>query len=586
MRIRVLCFLVAAVTLCLIGATAGAIQLVYDNFDSYAVGAGVPTGWTGVFNTGTNGSVVELVPGSGDRQLKLHDDNGNNGYMGYARKTFPTVSATTGSGTGKVIFQADVAFAQNTAAWMVTLGNGDPGSAKYQAARVQFEGNIAWETGGGAGRLDWMKWYSGGANVFELFQDQSDPLNPSYVGGVDGSGVPTTWYTLRIVINVGTNPIEVDGVTVNPKCFRVYFGPKGGPLDNLDQYAASVTPGGLPFYVNSDGVQISSISSLAFMTSNKKVEPAGDMWIDNVSVTGDVSVTDCATIADAKNTPNGSVVRLTNKLVTAGTDQLTGGFFYIQDDTGGIRVRPMPAVAVHQGDKVTVSGALARNSEAGVYVKRVGEKEITGPTEVEITQGPFPLPKPTALNNKAIGGGNFGPMEADGYVAQPGAYGGDGDMGVPVGTRLQVPAPGVCNIGRYVRAFGRVVYSDRQRNPGTGGYFFFIDDGSGVLDGTHFVPAGETDYQKGIRVYCRNLGSRLDNIEGKYCLVTGIVGAIGAYDGAVRWASSDWQYCNVPVIRPVEEVYTDTNQNGVYDVGEPYIDSNGNGVWDGIIFVP
>lgn len=595
MRIRVYCFLVAAVALCLVGATAGAVQIVYDNFDADPVASGTPPGWTATWNTGTDGAIVELVSGSGDHQFRIHDLNGNNGYQCLATKTFAAVTETSGSGTGIVIAQADIAFSVNTAAFIVVLGDGATTGNKV-AARIQWEGKIAWETGGGTGRLSWYSYYNGSAAVTELLENPMNPGFPCYFGGVDGNGVPTTWYTFKIIANVGTTRQTVNGVTVDPKCFHFYFGPKGGALEDIDQYAsvAQSPDVGIPFYkYDTAGNQVRQLTTLQFASSAKKIEDEQYVWIDNVSVIGDISVTNCATVADAKNAPSGSVVRLANKIVTAGTDQLLGGFFYIQDETGGIRVRPYPVATVHQGDKVTVSGVLARNSEAGAYVKRVGEKEITGQvggigTQIDITQGPFPLPKPTALNNKAIGGGNFGPMEADGYVAQPGAYRGDGDISVPVGSRLQDPASGLCNIGRYVRAFGRVIYSDRQRNPGTGGYFFYIDDGSGVLDGTHFVPAGESDYQKGIRVYCKNLGNRLDDIEGKYCLVTGIVGAIGAYDSAIRWGAgaSSWQYCNVPVIRPVEEVYTDANQNGVYDIGEPYIDSNGNGVWDGIIFVP
>lgn len=184
--------------------------------------------------------------------------------------------------------------------------------------------------------------------------------------------------------------------------------------------------------------------------------------------------------------------------------------------------------------------------------------------------------------NKSIVGGDLGGMDADGFVAQPGAYLGDGDMAVLPATRLQVPDVGLNNVGRYVRVFGKVLYSDRQRG-GTGG-FFYIDDGSNVNDGSHFPfwvaddPAGGFPCQRGVRVYCRNSSTRFNDIEGKYAVITGIVGAIGASDAMIKTSNSNWAYCNVRVVRPVEETFTDTNANGIWDAADPFVDSNGNGV--------
>jgi len=582
MRIRVLLMAAAVIALCLVGIGANAVQLAYDNFDADATATGTPPGWGAVWNTGTDGAVVELVPGSGDHQARVHDLNGNNNNQCILTKTFAAVSATTGNGTGIVVAQGDLGFSVNTAAFLVVLSNNGTTGNKV-AARMQFEGKIAWETGGGPGRISW---YKSSAQPSVLLEDGVG--GPSYVGGVDGSGAPTTWYTFKIVANCGVAPQTVGGVTVNSKCFHFYFGPKGGALQDIDQYApnAPYPDEGAPFY-DASGVQVDQITTLQFASSAKKIEDESNVYIDNISVTGDATVANCANTAAAKSTPLGTIVQLTDKIVTAGTDQL-GAFFYIQDSLGGMRVRPYPFVAVHQGDKVSVSGTLQRASEGGSYVKRVGEKEIDGLTQVDVTPGPFPLPKAVAMSNKTVGGGDFGPIESDGFVAQPGVYGGDGDMGIPVTTRLQTPAAGLCNIGRLVRVCGRVLYSDPQ-NSGTGS-FFYIDDGSGVKDGSHFptwLPDDGTNTQIGIRINCRNAADpRLLNIQGKYAVVTGIVGAIGASESVIHTGNSSWAYCNVPVIRPIEEIYTDSNLNGVYDQGEPFVDSNGNGVWDGMMFLP
>ena len=584
MKVCVLYISIAALALCFMGSAASAVQLMYDNFDANAVGAGVPAGWAYVLNTGCSSAIVEVVPLSGDRQVKLNDLNAG-GWQGYINKLFAAVSPTSGGGTGIVTAQADIAFAVNTAAFIVSLGNGSPTAGATVAGRIQFEGKTAWETGGGPGRLSWFKYNSGSANVTELLSNPLDPLKPNYAGGLDSSTppVPTTWYTIKIVANVGSAPQVVDGVTVNVKCFHVYLGPRGGILEDIDQYAASATlpDNGLPFYKTATGVQISTISTFGFATSAKTGEDASDTYIDNVSVTGDVSVIPCATIAAAKKSAKGTIVQLNDKIVTAGTDQLAGAFFYIQDDTGGMRVRPFPAKVVYQGDKVSVSGLLERGAESGSYMKRVGEKEIGG-AQVTVTAGPFPVPKPVAMKNRSIVGGDFGGMDTDGFVVQPGGYLGDGNMADPPTARLQVPDVGVNNVGRYAKAFGKVAYSDRQRG-GTGS-FFYIDDGSNVNDGSHF-PFWVADdplfpCQRGVRVFCKNLGARLLDIEGKYAVVTGIIGAIGANDAAIKTGNSNWQYCNVRVVRPVEETYTDTNANGIWDAADPYTDSNSNGQYD------
>jgi hypothetical protein len=142
MKIRVFCIFASVIALCLMGAAAGAVQLVYDNFDADAVAAGIPPGWGGTFNTGTDSAVVELVPGSGDHQERIHDLNGNNGYQCILTKTFAAVTETTGSGTGVVVAQADIGFSVNTAAFLVVLSNNGTTGNKV-AARIQFEGAIA-----------------------------------------------------------------------------------------------------------------------------------------------------------------------------------------------------------------------------------------------------------------------------------------------------------------------------------------------------------------------------------------------------------------------------------------------------------
>ena len=152
------------------------------------------------------------------------------------------------------------------------------------------------------------------------------------------------------------------------------------------------------------------------------------------------------TVSEAKCTPLGTVVEISDKVVTAGTDQLNAPFFYVQDGTSGIRVRT--GQTVHQGDRVTVIGTMRRATDDGAYTQQCGEKEIEA-SVVTVTAGPFSMPRPVAMVNRYVGGGPFGPTEADGYPAQPGVYKSGSSPN-------QVSENGLNNVGRFVRVFGRV----------------------------------------------------------------------------------------------------------------------------------
>lgn len=269
------------------------------------------------------------------------------------------------------------------------------------------------------------------------------------------------------------------------------------------------------------------------------------------------------TVSEAKSTPLGTLVEVSEKIVTAGTDQLNAPFFYIQDDTGGIRVRTTQTV--HQGDRVTVLGTMGRATDNGTATQQCGEKEIVA-SEVTVTPGPFAMARPVGILNKQLGGGPFGPIEADGYPAQPGVY----KSGF---SPNQVSEDGLNNVGRYARAFGIVVYADDHNE------FFYIDDGSYIIDGSTFSSPTE-DPQTGVRVVVRT-DERLTGVEGSVALVTGIVGSI-CQDELMPGTGVN----NVRIIRPAPEPFTDSNGNGRWDAGEPYADTNGSGAYDGIVFLP
>ncbi len=560
MRIRVLCISVLVIVLCLIGTTAGAVLLIYDDFNSNAVGAGVvPTGWTQSQTwTPPFCSIYEDSPP--DKYVGLYDANDTTGNNALIR-TFANVSGTSGTGSGTVTMQMDLMLAQTGAGYLINLADGAPTMAGNCPVRIIFEGNVKWASDGGAGTISYL---TGATSPYTLvtFKDEY---------GAPITYTANTWYTLRVEANLNTGR------------YHAFLGPKGGTLVDIGN---NTEPGGIP--LATPKVQLNRFGINSSVKKNGTTpESEGTFYLDNVDVNGDADFVACNTVAEAKTTILGKIVQLTDKIVTAGAGQLTGDLIYIQDDTGGIRIRPFPPVDAKQGDKITVTGTLKRASEGGDYVKYVGEKEIQGMTQITVTPGPFPLPKPLFMTNKTVGGGDFGmepaAPDSDGFPSQPGVYAADGTDPV------QQTEAGLCNIGRYVRVCGRVLYSDPQHYEA--GSFFYIDDGSHISDGSHFPTWGPDDppgtNQVGLRIHPKSDALwRLMDVEGKYAIVTGIVGAIGASDSPIHTGNSTWYYCNCRVIRPVEETFTDTNGDYTYNLGEPFEDTNGNGIWDGMIFLP
>ena len=84
---------------------------------------------------------------------------------------------------------------------------------------------------------------------------------------------------------------------LDTKTYDLYFGPRGGSLTRI------TPPTGVAFIKGTGGSQISYAAGASFFTS-QKLEPAGDLYIDNVTVTSSVEAP--GTIAQAKLLP-GSV---------------------------------------------------------------------------------------------------------------------------------------------------------------------------------------------------------------------------------------------------------------------------------------
>lgn len=522
---RPLPFLTAllAATLAVLPSAAHSLTTVLsDSFDQSTLGSAPPPGWLFVQSSGSSGLSATVTAGTpaSNQEVTFHDDNGGTAWNATLYRRFSEISS------GQVEAQFDVSLGQTSAAFGMRLfDGGTPTSGSSLACALLFEGNTSYASGGGAGKISYQTTGSGTYVV----------TGASY--GQD------TWYSVRVVCDLAT------------KKYQLFFGPRGGALSEISP------PGGVDFIRNNVGAQVSKIAGITFYSSVKSADGAGDLIIDNVQVAGDVQIVAAATVSEAKTTPLGAFVQIVDKVVTAGTNQMSGPFFYVQDSSGGIRVRSYQTV--NQGDRVTALGMLQRASDGGTLVKQNGEKEIAAVT-VTPTAGPFALPKPAGMSNRSIGGGPFGPTESDGYPAQPGVYA-SGD------SPNQVPEEGLNNVGRFGYFWGKVVYASQLTRK------LYIDDSSGVIDGSDFPE--EANPIHGVRVLV-GPDVPLAGLQGKFAIIPGVVGCNSA---AELGASGNIN--NVRVIRPVEEPFTDSNASGRWDPGESYTDTNGNGAWDGMVFM-
>ncbi len=183
------------------------------------------------------------------------------------------------------------------------------------------------------------------------------------------------------------------------------------------------------------------------------------------------------TLARALNNPDGTAVFVRDLIVPAGSTTFTNSFFVQQQDrTCGIRVDKGYLNVAH-GKVIDISGTLATVN---------GERRLQGAWVYPVsTPGP---PRALALSNADLGGGAL-----NSYT--PGVSGSTGPY----------------NVGLFVRVWGRITAVDST----TGNKFFYIDDGSGLDDGTL---AG----RKGIRVSWLNLYAGVVPVVGKYAAVAGM----------------------------------------------------------------
>lgn len=517
-------------------------DLFSDDFENSPVGA-KPVGWKLAGSiAGTSANVVAGWSGNSTHVVQLHDSNGADGSDPTKNNTLHT--SFPKALFGKCTLQFDANLASIHAGFGARITNGDvPTNGSNWIGCVVFEGDIPYNFSGAApGTLSYETRTGGG--------DAYTNTGVSYSAA--------TWYTVKIEANLDT------------RMYKIFFGPKGGAL-------SEATPaGGVPFIYNTSGGQATQAGGVTFFTSKQTSggvgEPSGDMYIDNVLVTCDVPI--ITTVGEAKTSPKYSVVQLLDKVVTADANQLGKPFFYIQDETGGIRVRSGECVV--QGDLVSVEGTIQRASDNGTVVLRNGEREILA-SGVQAEFGAHELPNPVGMKNRDVGGGPLfadppGPLDTDGYPFQPGVWA--SSTGASSGYD-QISECGSNNVARLVKVWGWVVYADDTNR------FFYINDGSDVHDGSALP--GNVTPPPGIRVLAPTYVP-LTNIVGKYAVITGLAGSISQAEvGSPKGPTGGNYIRNCRIIRPVCEPFADVNLNGFWDSGEDFVDMNASGAYDGIV---
>ena len=188
-------------------------------------------------------------------------------------------------------------------------------------------------------------------------------------------------------------------------------------------------------------------------------------------------------IADAKRGENYSWADLKLAVVSA----IFGDCFYVQDEHGtcGIRVNStITGLAI--GRRVNLSGTLSTADN---------EERCMVPDSVELST--FGSVTPVMMSNKALGGADW-----------------NCDDQYNKGQRGVLEAAGLNNIGLLVRTCGKVTHS--------GDGFFYIDDGSGIEDGSGI---------RGVKVDAAGLSVPS---EGAFVTLTGISSCYKAEDETLR----------------------------------------------------
>gem|GEM_PF-1865318 len=325
----------------------------------------------------------------------------------------------------------------------------------------------------------------------------------SQVARYDRTTAPQYWGAMAYLPYGGVSSGTFATITdVNGNMWAMYFGGGYAPIPCYDR-VWTYHPFGDPDFANvwvedaymptnrNGRPAVAQIGNYVYVAGGKSADKNGGFAMQRATwrgLVGSAAPTDVTTIRDALALRNGANVNITTpKVVTRAFSLNTANqtYFWIEEDDRSSAVRVGPTLKpVAPGNKVTLSGRMSVDPNTG-------DRTIT-PTSMTVDASQaYPIPKPIGISNKSIMGG-----ASD---VQPGRTGGTG----------------LNNLGMLVHVWGTTSVQTNWYVDYDGRYYFYIDDGSGLMDGTSTdgVP------NIGIRVYFAVTAPML----GDACSVTGIL---------------------------------------------------------------
>lgn len=298
--------------------------------------------------------------------------------------------------------------------------------------------------------------------------------------GVPGGAYNDQWYAISDLPVGGNSGATIITVTDSaaaqwPVIFGGHFGPVGyynkvfvyHEFDDPVLTNRWVKDTALP-YPRGGRMAVAQIGNYVYVAAGMgPLGLAADTWRTAI---GSGLPMDVSRIGEAIAQPNGKRVSFTEPKTVTRVFQFIGEPFethiWIEEDdrASALRVGPISDV-VNPGNKVLVTGTMATDVTTG--------ERILNPISVTVDPTVYTIPSPIGITNKSFMGAPRGP--------QPGRSDG----------------VGLNNLGMLARVWGRVT----NPAPIEGGFdtwpYFYIDDGSNLLDGT--TSLGEPNV--GLRVY-------------------------------------------------------------------------------------
>lgn len=238
---------------------------------------------------------------------------------------------------------------------------------------------------------------------------------------------------------------------------------------NISGATVTLSPGGQAALSGSNGayaigsVTAGSYSVTAARSGYGPVTQTGKTVSSGQTTTVNFTLVPISPISTAKGLSDGVTAALDGIVTARFPVGGTQSQIYIEDANRVSGIAISTTTAVNVGDEVQCQGTMTTTS---------GERVLTAASVVTV-QSPGSPPKKLGVNNRALGGGQFGLQPA-----------------VLNRSSVSEHAKGPNNIGLLVRMWGKLTYLDPA------GAFFYLDDGSAISDGF-----GQT----GIRVACSNL---------------------------------------------------------------------------------